>query len=431
MAEYVVRLPTPHAVQNSFLRSKAKRRVIVAGRRGGKTTGAAMLAAEAAMGGKRVLEAAPTAEQTGAFWDNIIEYFADPIAKKKIYKHETKRLLRLPNAGVIRCKTAWNADTLRGDYADLLILDEYQLMKPDAWDKVGAPMMLDNNGDAVFIGTPLRRNHFYIQHQKAISKKPGRWEAWKFGSTDNPYLSREALEEITQDMTDEAYRQEILAEFLEGEGVVFRNIPACMNAPLDDVLDNHPHHNIVAGVDWGKQNDFTCISIGCGTCRVELWRDKFNKIDYAFQVKRLRIGYDKWGVRVVLPERNAMGEPVIEQLIRSNIRVATGPDDKPGFMTTASSKPQLIENLAVALEREEWQFQQDPIWTAEMEAYERVISAVTGRSQYSAPEGLHDDTVIARALMIWAARSFAIMRDQPEQKSRFATEQEGSRWKGK
>ncbi|NIV32808.1 MAG: terminase, partial [Anaerolineae bacterium] len=56
--------------------------------------------------------------------------------------------------GRIRTKTAWDADSLRGDYADLLILDEYATMDPSAWELVGAPMLLDNDGDAVFIGTP-------------------------------------------------------------------------------------------------------------------------------------------------------------------------------------------------------------------------------------------------------------------------------------
>ena len=70
------------------------------------------------------------------------------------------------------------------------------------------------------------------------------------------------------------------------------------------------------------------------------------------------------------------------------------------FQTTAQSKPPLIESLALALERAEWQFISDPVWTGELEAYERKVSPVTGRSQYSAPEGLHDDTVIARALMV-------------------------------
>lgn len=74
-----------------------------------------------------------------------------------------------------------------------------------------------------------------------------------------------------------------------------------------------------------------------------------------------------------------------------------------GFVITGTSKPQLVENLALALERTEWQFQADPVWTAELEAYERTVSPATGRSAYSAPSGMHDDTVMARALMVWQA----------------------------
>lgn len=74
-----------------------------------------------------------------------------------------------------------------------------------------------------------------------------------------------------------------------------------------------------------------------------------------------------------------------------------------GFIFTSTSKSPLIENLALALEKTEWQFQPDPIWTAELEAYERKVSTVTGRSSYGAPEGVHDDTIVARALMIWQA----------------------------
>jgi hypothetical protein len=105
------------------------------------------------------------------------------------------------------------------------------------------------------------------------------------------------------------------------------------------------------------------------------------------------------------------------------------------FQTTASSKPPLIENLALAFERAEWQFQADTIWTAELEAYERIVSPTTGRSQYSAPEGMHDDTVIARALMVRAGEtSPSILVAQPAQPSRFAdmaapAESGESRWK--
>jgi hypothetical protein len=68
----------------------------------------------------------------------------------------------------------------------------------------------------------------------------------------------------------------------------------------------------------------------------------------------------------------------------------------------------LIENLALALERAEFQFIGDPKWTAELEAYERKVNPTTQRSSYSAPQGMHDDTVIARALMIRAATQYGV-----------------------
>lgn len=413
-----IRLPKSHAKQVTFKRSLAKRKVICAGRRGGKTTGIAALAVEAMLAGWRVLEAAPTADQTEAFWAACKAFLAEPIAAGVVYKNETERILELPTVplvkgyraspvlekayGVIprnpriRTKTAHDADSLRGDYADLLILDEYSIMDPSTWSEVGAPMLLDNDGDAVFIFTPKRRNHAFRLYAQAVADGTGRWQAFHFTSYDNPHLSKAALEEITRDMTEESYKQEILAEFLEGEGAVFRNIPACLHAPSATPAD-HEGHRIIAGCDWAKQSDYTCFAFGCADCRVEVDRDRFNRIDYAFQAQRLAALCEKWQPESVLTELNSIGQPVFEQLERLGLPVV-------GFETTASSKPPLIENMALTLEKAEWQFQSDPIWTNELEAYERKVSANTGRSSYSAPDGMNDDTIIARALMLWQAR---------------------------
>ena len=68
-------------------------------------------------------------------------------------------------------------------------------------------------------------------------------------------------------------------------------------------------------------------------------------------------------------------------------------------MTTAQSKPPLIQSLALCLEQQEMKWLNIPIATRELEAYEAKRNEVTNRIQYSAPEGFHDDTVIARALV--------------------------------
>jgi hypothetical protein len=69
-----------------------------------------------------------------------------------------------------------------------------------------------------------------------------------------------------------------------------------------------------------------------------------------------------------------------------------------GFTTTAQSKAKIIQSLALAFEREEAKWLDIPIATAELEAFEATPSSVTGRVSYSAAQGCHDDTVIARAL---------------------------------
>ena len=154
-AKFDLHFQRPHKHQARFIDSTAKRKVIRAGRRGGKTVGVAILAVLAFLAGKRVLYATPTQEQVDRFWVTICRILDGPIRASVLYKNETLHIIELPGTERrIRAKTAWDANSLRGDYADLLILDEFQLMNEDTWELVGAPMLLDNDGDAVFVYTP-------------------------------------------------------------------------------------------------------------------------------------------------------------------------------------------------------------------------------------------------------------------------------------
>jgi hypothetical protein len=221
------RLCEPHEHQRRFLDSPAKRKVLRAGRRGGKTTGSGILGVRAFLEGERVLYAAPTEDQITSFWFEVKRALQEYLDAAVFVKNETKHVIEQPGSTQrIRAKTAWNADTLRGDYADLLILDEFQLMAEDAWNTVGAPMLLDNNGDAVFIYTPLPPNkrsssrardprHAAKMFKKADADTSGRWAAFHFASNENPHISKEALTDLSSDMTALAIRQEIGAEDVE------------------------------------------------------------------------------------------------------------------------------------------------------------------------------------------------------------------------
>ncbi len=222
--EYQVVLRQPYPVQLSILDSRAKRKVVRAGRRAGKTVTMAIMATKAFLDGRRILYGTPTSDQLEKFWFEVKRALREPIDGKIYAKNETLHTIeREGTENRIRAKTCWNADTLRGDYGDILILDEFQLMNEDTWSVVGAPMMLDTDGQACLVYTPpsLRSTgmskardprHAAKLFKTAQADTSGRWQAFHFTSFDNPTLSQEALSEIAKDMSSAAYRQEILAE---------------------------------------------------------------------------------------------------------------------------------------------------------------------------------------------------------------------------
>ena len=255
---YPVHLPRPHEKQGAFINDQSKRKVCRAGRRSGKTVGVSIKAVSDFLNHRRILYAAPTQEQVERFWVTVIKALQEPIDSGVIYKNESRHLLEIPGTETrIRAKTAWNADTLRGDYADELILDEWQLMDEEAWGVVGAPMLLDNNGNATFLYTPPSFHSRSVtkardpQHasklfKRAESDKTGRWKTFHFTSLDNPHISKQALEDITKDMTSAAIRMEIMAEDLnEAPGALWKR------SDIDDARTlKHPDLvRVLVGVD--------------------------------------------------------------------------------------------------------------------------------------------------------------------------------------
>jgi len=327
-----IHLPAPHPRQVDFLRSPAKRKVIRAGRRGGKTVGIAILAVEQFLAGRRILYAAPTTEQVARFWSEVTRALEDGWRSKPPLwrKNESEHFIERPGTeNRIKAKTAWNADTLRGDYADLLIFDEFQLIAEDAWDSVGAPMLLDNDGDAVFIFTPpslysrsaskaidpQHANKFFKAAAKKAKSDPGRWATFHFSSMDNPHLSRDALDEIVTDMTSLAYRMEILAEDVdEAPGALWtRKI-----IDLHRVSTQPPNlHRIVVAVDpsltsaGDEAGIMVCgIAHGPGGVHGYLLEDCTTEGSPLVWSRAAVAAFHRWGADCIVAEKNQGGEMV-------------------------------------------------------------------------------------------------------------------------
>lgn len=319
---YQVTLRAPHAKQARFIDSKTKRKIIRAGRRGGKTTGIAIYAIEEFLAGHRVLYATPTGDQISRFWSEVTNALAELVKDGVFRKNETEHFIEKRGSEQrIRAKTAWNADTLRGDYADRLIMDEWQLMNEDAWATVGAPMLIDNNGDAVFIYTPPSLHsksvtkaedprHASKMYARALEEmelarqegRQPRWEAFHFTSLDNPYLSKEGLDEVARDMTALAYRQEILAdESDEAAGALWKH------ATIDQyrVRIAPEFTRLVIGVDPpGGATECGIVAVGTAPCACQGVRELHG---FVVEDASLRAAPDEWSsvVASVYNERQA------------------------------------------------------------------------------------------------------------------------------
>lgn len=290
--------------------------------------GVSIIAVEAFLRKKRVLYAAPTAEQLGRFWQEVSNALIPAVDAGIYTRNISSHVIELPGTeNRIKAKTAWNADTLRGDYADLLILDEFQLMSEDTWDTVGAPMMLDKDGDVVFIYTPPSLHsrsaskasdpqHASKLYKKAALDQSGRWACFTFTSFENPFLSTTALQEITSDMTSLAYRMEIEAQDVdESPGALWTR----QTIENSRVIKSPDLTKIVVGVDPAATStgDETGI-ITVGKTGGEL----YTLADDSLQGTPLQwaraavVAFHRWNANYIVAEGNNGGE-MVTQTIRT------------------------------------------------------------------------------------------------------------------
>lgn len=219
---------------------------------------------------------------------------------------------------------------------------------------------------------------------------------------ENTDIQFDEIQRLFKQMPLETFRQEILAEFLQGEGAVFRNITACLLKETVGVPGLHTGHHKVAGVDWGQRHDFTAISVLCVTCHMECEMVRYNRVEWEFLSGQVRRLISKWQIQDVLVEYNSIGGPNFETLAKDRLPVRA-------FLTTSASKPPLIQSLRLALEQETFLWLNVPWATAELQAYESKVAA-NNRIVYSAPHGMHDDSVLARCLALHAASTLRSIR---------------------
>jgi hypothetical protein len=413
----------PHRAQVPVHQSTAPRRVLACGVREGKTKSVTWEAIAAGLEPSSVMEprrgwvVAPTYELADKAFREIVLVANERLSHMVLKSSASERLLLMRNMGggvtEIKGKTADNPVNLLGEGLDFLIVDEAARMKPDIYERYLEARLLDKGGWAMLISTPRGKGWFWDLYKRGLDNRDPDYQSWNLPTWSNPYINRNSLRKLKLVTPSSIWKQEYCAEFLEGDGQVFRNIAACAIGqwlrPFRTANGTRdPHRLYSAGLDLAQVEDYTVLTVIDDLGRV-VFLDRFHRVPWSVQGARLKVALARFGNPPTLVDSTGMGQPVFEGLQRLGLNVVPYP-------LTNASKCAIIDNLCLLFERQEVTLPQRrlcPILLDELESYEYTISP-SGNVKSNAPSGSHDDCVISLALAAWQSSNRPYFHDAPQ-----------------
>jgi len=408
-------LPTPHPGQQHVLRTARRFNWLAAGRRWRKTTLCMAIAVDQLLKGRSLVWGGPTYDQVRIGWSEL-RHAAGAVAT---FNQATMTVTFPKGGGIIRFRSLDDPDNARGHTADGVVIDEAADVDPRAWDEVLRPMLVDTGGWLWACSSPRGRNWFFERWQAAQDQSDAMaWQAPTLGCRirgqdlvraphplENPDIPFAEVQALWATTPEDTFRQELLGEFVDESGGVFRGVRAVCR--LEPCGRTHGHQYVL-GVDFAETNDFTAVSVFDASLQELAALDRFHNTSFDDQLERIGVLADHYRPQLIVAEGNSIGAPLIERLQTGWLRVdgswrAGLPVMR--WTTTAASKRTLIETLALAIETGRVTLLDDDRLIGELLSYQ-VERLPGGTLRFGAPRGGTDDTVIATAL--------AVLHGQPD-----------------
>jgi len=385
--------------QQSIFDSQSRYTIVAKGRRFGLTKGAANNFIKCALEGtfKRGL----WVDVVNTNIDKYIErYFIPHLNKlpKNVWEWRKQAKMITINGAYIDFRSADTPETMEGFGYDKAFLNEAGIILKNEylWDNAIRPMFWDYpNLRAVIGGTPKGKGKLFELAERGKDPEQPLYSFFTFTSFDNPFIDLAAIRADIASMPERVVQQEIYAQFLEDTGVVFRNFLEIMDA---EPRKPQAGHRYIIGVDLARVEDFTVLAVYDATNNKQVYQARFNKIDWGMQKARIaetaRHFTDGTSPAQVVIDATGLGDPIVDDLARMGI-----PVDPIRF--TNDQKRQLIEKLVNWIELKRIHILPIEETKRELTNFTYDISEVTDRVRYEAPQGFHDDIIIAHALAVW------------------------------
>lgn len=360
------------------------------------------IAAEVALAGYPVGWFAPEYRYLSEAWRDLVKLLAPYTTRSNATEHRVE----LVTGGVVEMWSLDGGNAGRSRKYARAIVDEAAMVPAlmAAWNDAIRPTLTDLRGDAWFLSTPRGRNDFWQLYQYGLDPLRDDWQCWQMPTSSNPFIPADEIAAARREMPERSFSQEYLAEFLE-DSAVFRRIRESATAIRQEYAQHnhpsHPRHSYVVGVDWGKYEDYSVFAVVDVTTGELCHLDRSNRIDYTAQIKRLEDLCKRFQVQEIIAESNSQAT-TIELMRNANLPVRE-------FTTTNISKQNIIEGLMLGLEQGKLKILDDPVLLGELQAFE-ATRLPGGGIRYAAPQGWHDDCVMALALAWDGAKDSEPMR---------------------
>lgn len=261
LPEAEITLWHPHPNQWAIAEDKSRFKMVVCGRRFGKTTLAVNLLIEEALVNPNALcfYIAPTYRQAKMIAWRMLNRSIQQLPQHFVKRtNESELYAVIGNNSRIDIKGADNPDSLRGVGLNACVLDEAADMKENVFEEIIRPALTETKGWCLFIGTPKGYNHFYERYQKAQTMLD--WKTWHFTSYDNPLLDPEEIDSAKAQLGEDFFAQEYLAEFRQYVGLVYKEFDREIHVKKD--LEINSSWAFYRAVDFGYHNPTAFLWIG-------------------------------------------------------------------------------------------------------------------------------------------------------------------------
>ena len=389
----------PHPKQELIHQSGARFRALCTGRRFGKSVLASREAIyNILIDGKRGWIVAPNYELTKKVFREVIIILNKVFPALIERQSEANTYIKLRNGSELVGKSADNPVSLLGEGLDFLIVDEAASIKREVWEEYLRPTLADRKGWALFISTPKGKNWFYEEYVRGKDRKVKHQDGWNYLTSDNPYIPREEIAHAEKYLPERVFLQEFQGKFIEDIGGVFRGVRECVGGRLEEP---DPNRSYVMGVDLAKYQDYTVVIVMDKVNKQVVYFDRFHKLDWNFQKNKIANVIRRYNNCQCIIDATGIGDPIYDDLNRLGLNIVP-------YKISGVSKRPLIENLSLNIQDGNIQYPHIPELINELNIYAYKQSSA-GHTSYNAPEGYHDDTVIALALACWGLKSEVII----------------------